>query len=432
MFLRLTATTVAIFAASFVLAAQDRRPAPTTAEGRRLALVIGNDAYQGAPLVNGRNDARAMAAALRRLAFTVTVVEDATRVQLTSALLAFGQQVEVGDLALVFYAGHGVQVDGVNYLIPVDFTGRSGNEVRLNAVASEEVARSLQRARVGVLVLDACRDNPYSSQRSGARGLANQEAQGLLVAFATGAGQTAGDSPDAGNGVFTSELLRVLGQPGIGLRETFFEVQRRVQVRTGGRQFPAVYSQLTADVVLVPGPRAALQADTPASPAPPRAAAPPTESPWTAPSPFRYRNLLVEVDGVDVHSGGLQTTVRFTSDDPTQGIALAHRAQNSDGIADFWKFFPSPLGRVVDGAGAAFSLSQACRLGCAREVSDWTVLRSGEAVTHALGFEGRGTPTPPFAVSLDLWVVTRARGTDRQERHAVSVVFRGVAPGGRR
>jgi formylglycine-generating enzyme required for sulfatase activity len=236
-----------------------------------MALVIGNDSYAGSPLSNARNDARSMAQALQRLSFDVTIVENGTRVSIGSAMLAFGRRLTSSDLALVFYAGHGVQVEGVNYLIPVDFEGRTEDEVRLNAVSSDEATRALRRARVGVLVLDACRDNPFSGQRSGGRGLAQLEAQGLLVAFATGAGQTASDGA-TGNSVFTGELIQVLGSPGRGLRDTFFEVQRRVQNRTEGRQFPAVYSQLVNDVVLTPGTIAALPpaaGDAPSKPSEP-------------------------------------------------------------------------------------------------------------------------------------------------------------------
>jgi formylglycine-generating enzyme required for sulfatase activity len=237
--------------AAATVSAQNRDLQLAPQASRRLALVIGNDTYAGSPLINARNDARSMAQALRQLSFDVTVVEDGTRLSIGSAMLAFGRRLTDSDLGLVFYAGHGVQVEGVNYLIPVDFTGRSEDEVRLNGISSDEVTRTLQRARVGVLVLDACRDNPFSGQRSVGRGLAQLEARGLLVAFATGAGQTASDGAGA-NGVFTSELVQLLGTPGRGLRDTFFDVQRRVQVRTKGHQFPAVYSQLIDDVVLTP------------------------------------------------------------------------------------------------------------------------------------------------------------------------------------
>jgi formylglycine-generating enzyme required for sulfatase activity len=239
--------------AAATVSAQNRDLQLAPQASRRLALVIGNDTYARSPLGNARNDARAMAQALQRLSFDVTVVEDGSRRSIGLALLAFSRRLTDSDLALLFYAGHGVQVEGVNYLIPVDFEGRTEDEVRLNAISSDELTRLLRRARVGVLVLDACRDNPYSGQRSTSRGLAQLEAQGLLVAFATGAGQTAGDdAPDSSNSLFTSELVQLLGAPGRGLRETFFEVQRRVQARTQGRQFPAVYSQLVSDVVLTP------------------------------------------------------------------------------------------------------------------------------------------------------------------------------------
>ncbi|HYE87489.1 MAG TPA: caspase family protein [Vicinamibacterales bacterium] len=234
--------------------AQDRRAITRDdAPARRLALVIGNDRYPGAAaLTNARNDARAMSAALRALSFEVTTIEDGTRSAIVGGLLEFGRRVTASDLAMIFYAGHGVQVEGVNYAVPVEFSGRTEDEVRVNAISTDEFTRTLSRARVGVLVLDACRDNPYSGQRSGGRGLAQLEAKGMIVAFATGAGQTASDGVGAANGVFTSELVKLLGAPGRGLRDTFFEVQSRVTQATNGRQFPAVYSQLINDVVLTP------------------------------------------------------------------------------------------------------------------------------------------------------------------------------------
>jgi formylglycine-generating enzyme required for sulfatase activity len=234
------------------LTAQNRDlvPAPQPLQGRRLALVIGNDSYLRSPLLNARNDSRAIAQALRGLQFDVTALENGTRSGISSAILAFGRRVNEGDLALVFYAGHGVQVEGVNFLIPVDFKGYTEDDVRVDAISSDEFTRAIRRARVGVLVLDACRDNPFSGTRAVGRGLAPIQARGLLVAFSAGAGQTASDGPEASNGIFTGELIRILGSSGMGLREMFYEVQRRVQARTQGKQFPEVYSQLVDDVVL--------------------------------------------------------------------------------------------------------------------------------------------------------------------------------------
>lgn len=272
--MRSVVVAVLLVAACALTEAQDRRTLTRDdAPSRRLALVIGNDTYARSPLRNGRNDARAMAGLLRKLSFDVVVVEDATRASMGAALRSFSSRITPSDLAMVFYAGHGNQVEGVNYLIPVDFDGNSEDEVRFNAIASDEFTRALSRARVGVLILDACRDNPYSGSRSGGRGLAQLEAKGMLVAFATGAGQTASDGQGSDNGVFTSELVQLLGQPGRGLRDTFFEVQRRVQRTTNGRQFPAVYSQLIDDVILTPTTEAAGTAAPPVSaPAGPSAA----------------------------------------------------------------------------------------------------------------------------------------------------------------
>ena len=264
--MRRVALTLAVVTLSLTaLSGQDRRPTPNgpSAPARRLALVIGNDTYAGSPLRNARNDARAMERALRGLSFEVTVLEDGTRSSMLATVLAFSQRVLSTDVAVIFYAGHGQQVESVNYLIPVDYQGRSEDELRAYAVSSDEMTRALRRAGVGVLVLDACRDNPYSGSRSGGRGLAPLQVPGLLVAFSASAGQTAGDSPGATNSVYTTELLQVLGTPGLSLLATFNEVGRRVRGKTDRRQSPAYYTELDDDPILRPA--AAAPAPAPAS-----------------------------------------------------------------------------------------------------------------------------------------------------------------------
>lgn len=219
--------------------------------GRRLALVVGNDAYKLAPLGNARNDARAVSRALETLGFQVTRVEDTSRQALVTALAQFGDRLQPEDLALFYYAGHGVQLDGENYLIPVDFDAQSPTAVRLNGLRASEIQDLLERGRVAVLILDACRTNPFAGTR-GSSGLTAMEPRGSLIAFATGAGQTAADSAGATNSVFTTALLEVLTQPGLSLREMFYQVRQRVYSTTRGQQFPAVYDGLLGDLILTP------------------------------------------------------------------------------------------------------------------------------------------------------------------------------------
>jgi hypothetical protein len=227
-------------------------PEPAAA-GRRLALVVGIDSYPRSPLLNARNDARAMAETLRDLGFTVTLLEDASRNQMVTTLATFSDMLRPDDVGFLFYAGHGLQIDGENYLVPADFDATSATAARLGTLPVGELQAALSRARVSVLVLDACRNNPFASTRGG-RGLAAMEARGSLVAFATGAGQTASDNPAAGNGLFTQKLLTTLREPNLPLRDVFYRVRQRVYDATNGQQFPALYDGLLGDVVLRPGP----------------------------------------------------------------------------------------------------------------------------------------------------------------------------------
>ena len=238
----------------------------TVAGGRRVALVIGNDNYPRSPLLNARNDARAMASSLRELGFAVTLLEDVTRNQMVGSVSEFSEALRPDDVAFFFYAGHGVQLEGENYLVPADFDGSSSTAARLNTLPVGELQSALGRARVSVIVLDACRNNPFGNARSGGRGLAPIEARGNIIAFATGAGQTASDNPAAGNGLFTGQLLATLREPNLPLRDIFYRVRQRVYQATNGQQFPAVYDGLLGEVVL--------RADPTAGPVPPIAVAP--------------------------------------------------------------------------------------------------------------------------------------------------------------
>ncbi len=228
------------------------RPALSADAEQRLALVIGNATYKETPLKNPVNDAKAIATTLRRLGFKVVLVTDASLRQMQKAILDFGADLKGGGVGLFYYAGHGVQVRGQNYLVPVDAAVDSEAAMRFEAVAVESVTEQMGEAnnRVNLIILDACRNNPFERRfRGGARGLAAMDAaRGTLVAYATAPGSVALDG-DGGNGVYTAELLKVLDLPDLKAEDVFKRVRANVVKRTGGVQTPWESSSLTGDFV---------------------------------------------------------------------------------------------------------------------------------------------------------------------------------------
>ena len=215
---------------------------------RRLALVIGNSAYQGpAALKNPLNDARALAETLAELDFTVTTVVDVSRDRMASAISTFSQKLTDDDVALFYFAGHGIEVDGRNYLIPTDYNERTPQALRFAAIAATDVVEEMQAARVAMVVLDACRNNPYLDARGSGTGLAPMQPRGTLIAYATGPGRVAADNPDAANGLFTGKLLDALGEPGLTVTEVFRKVRREVYAASAGEQWPSIYDDLLTD-----------------------------------------------------------------------------------------------------------------------------------------------------------------------------------------
>jgi formylglycine-generating enzyme len=228
-------------------------------EGPRTALVIGNGNYRElGTLRNPPNDAADMAETLSQLGFSVELLIDADVIAMEDAVVRFGRQLQANRDAVgfFFYAGHGVQHQGDNYLIP---SGASiGSEVflRTRSISAQAVLDTMQAAgnALNVVVLDACRDNPFGWSRSGQRGLSQVSTQppGSIIAYATGAGEVAGDG-DGRNGVFTSELLKTLREPGLDVAEVFRRTGQAVRNATNGKQVPAVYSQFFDTAVLFPG-----------------------------------------------------------------------------------------------------------------------------------------------------------------------------------
>jgi hypothetical protein len=228
--------------ASEVAAEKMRRIALPPVERRR-ALVIGNADYRTlADLRNPVNDARAMASALRRLDFVVTVIENGTYGRMMSEIGAFGDRIERDGVGLFYYAGHAVQVRGENYLIPVEAAPRSEAEVSYVAVNAGYALAQFERAggRVNIAIFDSCRDNPLRGLvRSASRGLAvvGQSPGGTMTFYATSPNEVALDG-DGTNGLFTAELLRHIEVPGLRIEDLFKKVSRAVLEKSAGAQRP--------------------------------------------------------------------------------------------------------------------------------------------------------------------------------------------------
>ncbi len=256
---------------------------PQQAWAKRVALVVGNAAYAERPLANPVNDARLMQTTLRSLGFEVQIVTNADRRGLLSSLREFEGRAREAEVAVFYFAGHGAQVGGANYLIPVNAPIRSDSDLPDEAVDAASVLRRLEeaRARVALVILDACRDNPYpGSQRSASRGLARMNAPtGTIVAYATAPGSTAEDGAGT-NGTYTAALARHLATPGLDIKEVFDQTAQEVERVTNGRQRPRedvglrgrfVLREVVAQVGPVSAPAPAV-----AAPAAPSAAAGPS------------------------------------------------------------------------------------------------------------------------------------------------------------
>jgi len=239
--------------------AQDRqlviapvKPAP--AGERRVALVIGNSSYKSSPLRNPVKDARAMAEALAATGFKVTVVEDATETAMRRAIRTFGDELLSGGVGLFYYAGHGMQVRGRNYLIPVNADIEREDEVEDQAVDANLVLGKMDSAKnaLNLMILDACRNNPFARTfRSAAQGLAQMDApSGTLVAFATAPGSVASDG-DGDNGLYTKHLLANMTRPGLPIEQVFKEVRIGVGQDTGDRQVPWESSSLRGNFFFI-------------------------------------------------------------------------------------------------------------------------------------------------------------------------------------
>jgi formylglycine-generating enzyme required for sulfatase activity len=223
------------------LAAQAAQPVIPPGTEKRVALVMGNARYADRPLRNPGNDSALMAGTLKALGFEVQVANDADRRGMLTALREFETRARGADVALFYFAGHGAQVGGANYLIPVGAGIRVENDVPDEAIDASSVLRRIEDSgvKVGLVVLDACRDNPYpGASRSTSRGLARMSAPtGSIVAYATAPGSTAEDGT-GDNGTYTAALARHLATPGLDIKEVFDRTAQEVERVTNGKQRP--------------------------------------------------------------------------------------------------------------------------------------------------------------------------------------------------
>jgi hypothetical protein len=236
--------------------------------GKRVALIIGNSNYQNvAPLTNPANDATAITDMFRKASFDlVESRRDLKAQEMRRALRDFGDKARGADIAVIYFAGHGLEVDGVNYALPVDAALERDVDVDDEAVALNRILLAAEPAtQLRLIILDACRDNPFTKKmkrtiasRSIGRGLVGVEANrpNTFIAFAAKEGSTAADG-DGQNSPFSTALLKHLTRPGLDIRKAFGYVRDDVMSATGNQQEPYTTNSLGGnDVTLVPAPAA--------------------------------------------------------------------------------------------------------------------------------------------------------------------------------
>jgi hypothetical protein len=270
--------------------------APASADGKRVALVVGNSAYRNVPeLPNPANDAGDVAAALNRLGFSVTLIANASFEEMRRGLIALGREAAGADMAVMYFAGHGMEISGENWLIPIDAELKKDIDAENEAISLRSVMLHVSNTTsLGLVVLDACRNNPFAAKMHRALALRAATAGGLgriepvgnvLVAYAARDGTTALDG-DGRNSPFTTALLHNIETPGIEVTFMFRNVRDDVMEATRNEQQPFVYGSLSRRAIYLAGdPPSADQASTKqANASPAVAGAPSTTAPAPPPS----------------------------------------------------------------------------------------------------------------------------------------------------
>ena len=270
--------------------------ASASADGKRVALVVGNSAYRNVPeLPNPANDAGAVAAALNRLGFSVTLIANASFEEMRRGLIALGREAAGADMAVMYFAGHGMEISGENWLIPIDAELKKDIDAENEAISLRSVMLQVSNTTsLGLVVLDACRNNPFAAKMHRALALRAATAGGLgriepvgnvLVAYAARDGTTALDG-DGRNSPFTAALLHNIETPGIEVTFMFRNVRDDVMEATRNEQQPFVYGSLSRRAIYLAGdPPSADPASTKqANASPAVAGAPSTTAPAPPPS----------------------------------------------------------------------------------------------------------------------------------------------------
>jgi hypothetical protein len=257
----------------------------------RVALIVGNAAYKtAAPLANPINDAKAVAAALGDAGFEVQLVTDLSQTEMRRALRDFAANVVKkgkDTVALIYYAGHGLQIDGENFLVPIDAKFEREADVAIETMRLADMMNTLSPlpASMRIVILDACRNNPFAALRkSTGRGLAIVDAPaGSIVAYATAPGQEALDGAGAANSPYTAALVEAMRQPNLQIEQMFKNVRVKVNAVTGGKQVPWENSSLTKNFAFFGTPPASPPAVVAIAPTPPTAVPTPRAAVPTAP-----------------------------------------------------------------------------------------------------------------------------------------------------
>ncbi|MFC1534139.1 caspase family protein [Thermodesulfobacteriota bacterium] len=220
-----------------------------------LALVIGNSDYEIAPLTNPVNDAKDIMTALKNLEFDVIYRCNANQLEMEDAIRDFGKRLREFEVGLFYFAGHGIQVGGRNYLIPVDAKIETESDVKYESVDAGRVLGKMEDAEndLNIVILDACRDNPFArSFRTQSGGLAKMDApKGSLIAYATAPGSVASDGTGR-NGIYTKHLLKYMREPGLPIENVLKKVRIGVMEETGDKQVPWESSSLRGDFYFKP------------------------------------------------------------------------------------------------------------------------------------------------------------------------------------
>ena len=307
---------------------------------QRSALVIGNSAYSTGPLKNPVNDATDMAASLQKLGFKVNLKKNADLQTMEEAIEDFGNRLKRGGVGLFYYAGHGVQVGGINYLIPVGATINKESDVRFKALDAGRILAEMENANNGVniVLLDACRDNPLGkSFRSSSRGLAivSNSPSGTFISYSTSPGQVARDG-EGRNSPYTRALLENIDKPGLSINGVFMKVRSMIKKETG--QVPWELSSLEGEFYFVPG-----------------SAGKATESVLTEKQPEKQKPATaVPVDDLDDETTGMQLVLvkggcyqmgdtfggRYASEKPVHEVCVSdfHLGKHEVTVGAFRKF----------------------------------------------------------------------------------------------